>query len=537
MATSYQDRAGRQKILEGLWMIGIPPEMISVSVDLDGEAFLRQLHDRGVDDHFIGRAITGVDWRAGDTSLSQNIMGLLRASGYRTDEVQRFYDDVVQRGAANDPHQLLAGLTTLFGDRTAGAMMIKATGGKPPDGTAWNPYRTDAPPRNVDTRYGGGGIAAANLPAGMTTTEAPNPTAYEGQRVRPNQTAGVPTPPPSVRPNQLPTPGAPSLSGRTGGPGGPGAGGPGGGGPGGTPAPRPLTPAEIRSKISADYGWAAALADIPEIAKILNDAASGLISEDEANNRWLASNYYKQTTVNERNWNILAKTNEGEARAQIEAQVTSIMQNADRLGVQMDPARARQIAETSKKHGWSDQQINAAIASEIHYDPAGAKTGVLAQIKAAQNAQLVPLSDQAMTQWAQAIVSGTKTQADFEAYLKDQAKSLFPALATALDDPHVGSVRQYLDPYGQQIEKTLGLNSGDIDWTDPKWFRFINQVDPKTGQRGIVPLADVSRTLMADPQYNYDQTTNGKTQKTGLARTILQQWGFVSGSGQGQEGF
>lgn len=331
-------------------------------------------------------------------------------------------------------------------------------------------------------------------------------------------------------PSQPASAGAPTLSGQVP---GAGAGAPGAGagpGAGATPPPRKLTPAEIRADIEARYGWAAAFMDIPEIAQIMNDAANGTISAEEANRRWLGSNYYKSTSVNERNWRMLEKSSPGEAAQQMEGQVTTISQRANGLGIDLDPARVKQIAELSKRFGWSDQQIAAAIASEAKYDPTGAKTGVMAQIKEAQQNMLVPLSDQSMTQWAQAIIKGDQTIEDFNAYLKDQAKSLFPTLATYLDQTPGGNVKTYLDPYAQTISKTLGMPAGDIDWMDPKWFRFVNASDPKTGERRTVDIADVQRTLIADPQYGFDQTANGKQQKASFARTVLQDWGYLAGN-------
>ena len=325
-------------------------------------------------------------------------------------------------------------------------------------------------------------------------------------------------------------PGGPKLTGQTPGPTGPAAGAGGGGGPGagGTPPPKKMTPAEIRADIESKYGWAAAFMDVPEIAEILNRAANGTITADEANNLWLGSQYYKETSVNGREWRILEKSNPGEAALQMEGQVTSITNRARGLGVDLDPARAAEIARNSKRFGWSDQMVAAAIASEAKYDPDGAKVGVMAQIKGAQQSQLVPMSDGTMTQWAQAIIGGAKSLDDFNAYLKDQAKSLFPSIANYLDTTPNGTVRQYLDPYAETISKTLGMPAGDIDWMDPKWFRFVNTQDPKTGERRAIDIADVQRHLITDPQYGYDKTANGKQSKANLARTILQDWGFLA---------
>lgn len=326
-------------------------------------------------------------------------------------------------------------------------------------------------------------------------------------------------------------PGAPTLTG-TPGPATGGATGGAGGGAGGTPVATPLTPAQIRADIDRTYGWGAAMMDIPEVAAILNMVGSGpgQINAEEANRRFMGTNYYKETTDTQRRWKAL---NPGDAGSQLQLQIESITSKAQAQGITLDPARARQIAETSKANGWSDQMVNAALASEIKWDPQGAKTGTMAQLKAAAQDQLVPMSDQAMTQWAQAVVSGVHTMDDFKAYLKDQAVSMFPSMAAYLTKTPGGTVKTYMDPYAQDIGKTLGMNPADVDWSDPKWYRFANTQDPKTGERRVMDRADVVRTLKVDPTYKYGDTANGKQEKAGLARTILSQWGYLPGNDQG----
>ncbi len=510
MATGYQSREDRQKILEGLWLIGIEPTQLNVSADLQGQAFLDALHANGVHDEFIGRAIRGVDWRAeseGSAPLYQKVAALLRTSGYRQDEVDRFYNDARRDG--NNPQFVMDLLTRDFNDRTAGAMIYKATGGKAPQGAIWNPFRGDVPPREVDTRFGSVGVLTVPGPVNELP-QGPTPVQQK------QQAAKAP-------------PGPPTVSGATPGPtGAPGAGAGAGGGGGYTPPPvKPVTPEERRANLQGRYGWAAALLDDPEVARIVGDVMSGQISEAEADRRWKSSNFYKTTAANERAWLILEKSDPADAAQQLQAQIDSITSRAMTQGVRLDPERARQIALASKKNGWSDQMINQALASEIAWDPKGAKTGTLAQIKAAQQSQLVPLSDQAMTQWSQAIVGGTRTIEDFQAYLKDQAKSLFPTISTSLDSM---TVRQYLDPYEQTIKKTLGETT-QVDWSDPKWFRFVNSNDDK-GQRQVMSIADMQRTLVTDGQYGYDRTENGKQAKASLAQTIMEDFGFMSAGGR-----
>jgi hypothetical protein len=293
----------------------------------------------------------------------------------------------------------------------------------------------------------------------------------------------------------------------------------------GAALPKPATPAEIRAEVNAMYGWAAGLADIPEIAKILDDAAMGVISKAEVGNRFKATHYYKTTNEAGRNWKILAAS-PGDAAVERQKRLDGITKLVAGIGITMDPARLNQLTDLSLSSGWSETQISQFLANEIHYDPTRAKTGVLGSLKEAQRQYLVPLSDQAMSSWASAIVAGTKTPEEFDQYLRDAASSLFPALGEALKDPAM-STRKYLSPYGEVIAKTLGGNPEDIDWLEPKYQRFITQVDDK-GARKVMPLADVQRTLMVDPLYGYDKTTQGQQAKSSVTAGLLKTFGFAT---------
>ena len=530
MATSFTTREGRQKILEGLWLIGIEPGQLAVDPNLEGQAFLDALHRNGVDDNFIGRAIRGVDWRAGDDRrpLNMKVADWLRTAGYRDDEITRFNEELGRAGGTNSPAAINGILTRLFNERTAGAVIHKVTGGKPPGGAVWNPFRTDTPPQGVDTKYGGGGILSTALPPGMQSAEPVNPRA---QPAAPNRavplsaTRGVPVGPGRPPPGPAPPPGGGAPP-----PGqGPGTGGPGPGGPA-TPATRPveerLTPEQRRARLEARYGWAAALADIPEVNRILNRVANGEIDEVEADRLYRASDYYKSTTSSMREWAIFQKTDLADAAKRKQTNLDNITNLAKAAGIQNpDPRRLAQINDLALSAGWSDADVRRALAAEVRYDPDGAKTGTLAELQNMTRDWLVPLSDQAMTSWAQSIVAGSKTLDDFREYNRQQAKSLFPGLGTALDDPEM-TTRTYLDPYAQDTAQLLGVNADDIDWRDPKYMRAFNQIDPKTNQRTVMSRADWQHTLMNDPMYGFDKTTKGQEMKQSLTQSLMSAFGF-----------
>lgn len=541
MATTIRDRGGRQKILEGLWLIGIEPTQLGISPDVDGTAFIDALHKNGVHDEFIRRAIAAVDWRADDRKpLPMRIADWLRASGYREDEVARFNDELRKAGGTESPTEINGILTRLFNERTAGAVLHKATGGKGVEGAVWNPFRTDTPPKGVNMKFGGGGILATNLPAGMSYTEPPNPKAYGGERVRPAQTAGVPTPPPGIGrtpPAAPPGPAtphqplAPPKDQKA--PGGPG--GPAGGGLPAMPDTRPVwqregrepTPQEIDDFVHDNFGADAWFMDVPEIkAELTQMARDGITDPAEARRRISATQWYKNTASSARLWHAKERSDPASAMSDITEQTDFLQAQADQLGVTVEPARLRYIAESSLRFGWSPSQINRAIAAEFRYDPKSkVQATKVVEMKEQAKKYLVPLSDEAIQTWATGLMSGQFNQASYDQYLKDTAKSLFPQLVSAIDQGM--TVAEYVDPYKQIAAQTLEMNPDTIDFMDPKWRQAFDQKDDK-GNRTIMTLSEWSSKIRTDKTYGYDKTQRGVQEASQFANSLLRKFGAIA---------
>lgn len=298
------------------------------------------------------------------------------------------------------------------------------------------------------------------------------------------------------------------------------------------PPPPPVNPADVLDIIQARYGWGAALNDVPDVKAILDQVAAGRLSAEDADRQFRGTQFFKTTTTAERTWKMRLATDPADAARDRQLQRDNVLGVIAGTGADPATIRVDELVELSLRFGWTPKEVNRFIAAEMRYDPAGIKTGTLKQLKDIKREWLVPLSDAAMTQWAQSVVGGTKTTEEFTEYLRGQAKSLFPALGTALDDPNV-TTRGYLSPIGETVAGTLGMNANDIDWEDPKFMRFINTVDQKTNQRMVMPLADVKRTIMADPQYQWDKTENGRQQKMALGRSLLEKFGFGAPGGEG----
>lgn len=488
------------QVIESFWGMGYTQEQLAGLTGLTGDinAFKREMARLGITEDQFQAASRLADWRPdNDRTPVDNAREMLRILGLPAHGGTA--EEIIASVATVNP-QMATNLSIKVGRPVSQGL------------PTWNPFRGDAKDHGM-------GVAA---PA------APQSSSLGGPRM---QITGPTRPEPGLRPGTGIAPATTSGSSIPGFPGPRGPGSPGGGRtPITAPVEQPLTPEQRRDRIAQSYGWAAGLMDIPEVATILNDVANGTITEIEADRRFRSSNYYKTTSAAAREWKIYTATAGAEDVAKFTAEnFENLRAMAKEAGIaNPDEERLARLNDTILSQGWSDAQVRRALAAEVLYDPTGTQTGVLADMKNITREWLVPLSDQAMSAWARSIVEGSKTLEDFTEYNRTQAKSLFPALSTALDDPNM-TTRTYMDPYAQDTASVLGINAADIDWTSPKWMRAFNQIDPKTNERTVMSRSDWMRTVMKDPTYGYEQSTNGQAAKQNLTMGLLEMFGFPAG--------
>ena len=166
----------------------------------------------------------------------------------------------------------------------------------------------------------------------------------------------------------------------------------------------------------------------------------------------------------------------------------------------------------------------------------GLLSDTLDKLRAEAKTYMVPVDDAALGQWAQQIVANPGLQASYDSYLKTQAKSLFPSMAGAIDAGMTPD--QYASPYRGIIQATLGVSGANIDFTDPKYQRFVaGNPDPKTGIPSAMSLYDTQRTLMSDPTYNYMNTQNAGDRAAALAQGLGDMFGKTPTGGTGMAGY
>lgn len=306
----------------------------------------------------------------------------------------------------------------------------------------------------------------------------------------------------------------------------------GAGAPAGTTAAAPAAanPQDIEEQIRSKYGYlGTVLLDNPEIHKVLFDAISGGWDSAQVQGALMGTNYWKTTQASQRNWNTLLGTDPASANAQIAQQAADIAQTAGKLGVNIAPDRLQQMATDSLRLGWDATQLQQAIGNEFHYTPgpqAGALGVAQGQLKQMAGQYLVPLSDQTLGDWEGQIAKGGATADSFRDYILNQSKGMFPALAKQIDSGM--TVQQLADPYRQIAAKDLGVTPDSIDFTDPKWGRALNQVNPQTNTPMMMTQYDWQKTIRSDPAYGFQNGPVGKQLASQMTVNLAQSLGKLA---------
>lgn len=283
-------------------------------------------------------------------------------------------------------------------------------------------------------------------------------------------------------------------------------------------------------KFAAQYNFAYGLfQSVPELmTKVVKPAIAGDWDEARIVAALRTTKWFRTSSDSARAWSILAAADPATAKARIAARTSTIADSAAQLGVQLDRTTLANLTKNSLMLGWTDNQMRDHIAAYWHYNAktptAGlAATSMDAMRKAAAD-YLVPVSDKTLAQWTQRVLSGDATADDFTEYAKQQAKSMFPSMTAEIDKGV--TVAQYADPYRQLASQTLGINAEDVNFMDPKWRVALDQVDPKTGGRSVMSLADWGTKIRTDSAYGYDQTSGARQSSAQLIQALGQKMGF-----------
>ena len=234
-------------------------------------------------------------------------------------------------------------------------------------------------------------------------------------------------------------------------------------------------------------------------------------------------------------------TNPGQFQAEMDAKKTELDSLIQQKGLKIDSATYDKALNETFMMGYqiSDPRVVSLLTNTYHYDATATDPNAVpvvnqatkslssfAQIAAAYGIPM-PKDATKIDAFVQAAIGPNGTTENFLEYAKAQAKILYPFMGSAIDAG--ATVKGYLQPYATQIENTLDLLPGSINWQDSKWQSLVAKPDPaKPGLSTPQNMNEILTTIKTDPQYGYDKTMTAKNSAYDLAANIKQHFGKAS---------
>lgn len=292
-----------------------------------------------------------------------------------------------------------------------------------------------------------------------------------------------------------------------------------------------MAPKIDANQLAAKYGYAATFFNaVPELKNLLAQAVGGQWTAEEFSARFMNSSWYKYHSSALKDWTALKAKEPAEAGKQINDRTADFQSQAAKLGVKIDPARAKQMAEWSLMYHWDTNATNRAFAAEMKYDPKGAQQGTVgamqSQIREHAASYGVQLADPDIWSMSQKMVSGDLDQDGVLEKVKQLAMSRYPGL---VDEIKKGmSVREAASSYVQTQGRVLEVDPNQIDLATDKNLQKALQARGDDGKPvpGGMPLWQYEQSLKQDPRWL--QTKNARQDMNGVAGRVLKDFGLLT---------
>jgi hypothetical protein len=242
--------------------------------------------------------------------------------------------------------------------------------------------------------------------------------------------------------------------------------------------------------------------------------------------------WYRTTQQSARQFAVQQSTDPANTEARINSNVESIRAESLSQGFTLNDPTLRKLATDQLKFGWSDQQRFNAIGSEVvaqsqlgggqgMADLRQSSIGRNLRSKAATYFQK-PTEDMIGT-WTQQILTGQKSEVQWDELMRSSARTQFRSLQPALDRGEDVDTAMYA--YKQQALATLGssIDATQIDWTQDKWNKALNFRDPKTNEFRQMDLWEWNKYLRTLPEWQ--NTDEAKIAYGNLSQSLARGFG------------
>jgi len=266
----------------------------------------------------------------------------------------------------------------------------------------------------------------------------------------------------------------------------------------------------------------------PQISDLLERAIKNEYSDAQFQVELEKTKWWRETTANARQFEILEATDPATARAQLDNRIALVRETAQRLGVTLSTESLEGLARNAINLGFDmTAQIEDIVGSEAIRTAGGVsqlRYGYVGNsIRESARKYGVSLSDVTFNEWVNKIAVGSESQQTFESYAQQIARTLYPSLNNGFDRGL--SFAEMTDPYAQVASRILEIPGAQVDFTDPKWAAAFTMKDTK-GEQMQMSFGEWADYLRTDPSFGWEYTDDAKNR----AYTVVNRLGELFGA-------
>jgi hypothetical protein len=271
----------------------------------------------------------------------------------------------------------------------------------------------------------------------------------------------------------------------------------------GWPKLRPgATQAEVDNYIRTYYGYMSAFMAIPEVGNILRTAAKEGYDQFRLFGAISATNWWKTTSANERQWLSTTSQDPAEANRLRGQRTASIRDLAGRLGVGLSGPALQKLTEDTLRYGWDETQILDAVMSQSQYRQGQMQGMISANMDNAKQMAAtwgLLLDDKTAYDWSVRVLNQSLTPEGIETSFRRQAKARYSYMADLIDQGV--TVQDYFAPVRSTIANELEVAPDTINLLDQRYLTMMEVRDPKTGELRAATTSEAQKTARKDPRW------------------------------------
>ena len=309
-----------------------------------------------------------------------------------------------------------------------------------------------------------------------------------------------------------------------------------------------LDMATLQAKFSIAAG---VLGADPSLKAVLDQILQGGITSEAIMTQMIQGTlWYKNQTDKQRQYEYAKATNPGQFAADLQLNASNIVKQFMGNGIKITAAEAIDYAQqlmksvvldkSGKVVRYDQEFLNKIMANAIDFSKKsviGGKTiyNMTGKLETVANELYKrawdygfpsSMSNTRFEGWFETtmkgLIAGTLNPEDIDNDFQKQAMSMFPGLTNQLSQGQ--TLRAAADPWINAIANTWEVDPNSIDLNDKYLQQALNYTDEK-GNVKTMNLYDVKKLARRSPDSDF--TSWAKEEKTGIANTILRDFGYL----------